>query len=43
MMQKQGAKVEYNTQLVRNIQIFKSNFDVILTATSNTIWNRLIG
>lgn len=41
VMQKQGAKIEFNVQLARNIQIFKSNFDLILTATANSVWNRL--
>ncbi|CAD8123200.1 unnamed protein product [Paramecium sonneborni] len=41
VMQKQGQKVEYQIQLNRNIQIFKSNFDLILTATSNNVWNQI--
>ncbi|CAK90941.1 unnamed protein product (macronuclear) [Paramecium tetraurelia] len=42
VMEKQGQKIEYNLQLSRNLQIFKSNFDVIVTATMNQIWNRLL-
>jgi hypothetical protein len=41
MMQKDGKMVDYNEQFVRNIAIFKSNFDKILEILVQKVWTKV--
>jgi hypothetical protein len=40
-MKAKGKDADFNEQFVRNIQIFKSNFDLILEKLTHQIWNQV--